>query len=194
MHKIYVTEGIVLARRGVGEANTQVALFTKELGLVRATAKSARFEKSKLRYGLQSLTLARFSLVRGRNEWKIVGVENISQLLISASRDAKGASGRVSRLLLRLIHGEEQGEKLYSVVKTGFVFFANSSVREEIESGEWVLVLRILSHLGYVAKSEALMPFIEGEGEITGDLATKAREFRPFLLRAINESLAVSGL
>lgn len=193
MHKIYVTEGIVLAKRGMGEANTHVAVFTEELGLVRAVARSARFEKSKLRYGLEPLTRGRFSFVRGKYEWKITGVENISRLYVSATPYGKIAIGRVSRLLLRLIHGEERGKKLYHVVSRGFLFFAGTRTKEEIESTEWVVVLRILSHLGYVPEVPALEPFMKS-GDITEALALEAQGSKAFLLRTINTSLAATHL
>jgi len=193
MHKIHVTEGIVLGKRGVGEANTQIAIFTKELGLLRATARSARFEKSKLRYGLETFTHARFSFVRGKHEWKITGVEDISRELLPATAEGKRASARVSRLLLRLVHGEERGEKLYEELAAGFAFFARSSTMKDIESAEWVLVLRILSHLGYVPETPALTSFTK-PGDITEALVAQAAASRALLVRTINNSLAMTGL
>ena len=52
MYRKFGTEGLVLQKRGVGEANVSVVLLTRELGLVRATARSARREASKLPYRL----------------------------------------------------------------------------------------------------------------------------------------------
>ena len=72
MAKLIVTEGIVLGKRGAGEANTVVIILTETLGLLRAAARSARRERSKLRYGLEPFTIARFSFVRGKNEWKLI--------------------------------------------------------------------------------------------------------------------------
>ena len=59
MHEKYITEGIVLGKRGVGEANTLVFILTELQGLVRAKATSARREASKLRYGLEPLSRGR---------------------------------------------------------------------------------------------------------------------------------------
>lgn len=193
MHKIHVTEGVVLGKRGVGEANTQIAIFTKDLGLIRATARSARFEKSKLRYGLETFTRARFSFVQGKHEWKITGVEDISRELLPTTTEGRRAPARVSRLLLRLIHGEERGEKLYAEITGGFAFFARSHSPQEIESAEWVLVLRILSHLGYVPETPALTSFTK-HGGITEALAAEAFASRALLVRTINESLAATHL
>src|SRR3989344_164867 len=85
MHQLHVCGGVVLGKRGVGEANVLVFILTSELGLVRAMARSARAESSKLRYVLESFTHARFTLLRGKNEWKLVGVEQASRVCAGAS-------------------------------------------------------------------------------------------------------------
>ncbi|HFC76631.1 MAG TPA: hypothetical protein ENJ27_00135 [Candidatus Moranbacteria bacterium] len=74
MHNIYNTEGIVLSSFGVGEANKFFHIFTRELGLIQATAQSVRELKSKNRYGLQDFSVSDFSLVRGRDIWRITNV------------------------------------------------------------------------------------------------------------------------
>src|SRR3569623_1589832 len=107
MHRILVTQGIVLSKRTLGEANTHVSILTLEAGLLRAKATSTRAERSTLRNGLEPFPYARYSFVQGRYEWKLTGVENISRDLLPALLPARGASGRILLLLLRLIHGPE---------------------------------------------------------------------------------------
>lgn len=184
MHNIHVTEGLVLGKRGLGEANVGISLLTEDLGLVRASARSARLGRSKLRYGLEPLTLARFSLVRGRHEWRLTGVEHINRLAPSA------AHGRISSLLLRLVAGEEPHPALFADVKNGFLLLASQN--SQTEAVETVLVLRILSHLGYLPQSAALAPFIEAQFSL--ELSAKALAERALLVRAINESLKATGL
>ncbi len=218
MHNIVATEGLVLGKRGVGEANVLVALLTKKLGLVRASAKSARLAKSKLRYGLEPLTMGRFSLVRGKWEWKVTGAAAAARP--AAGRAALPAMGRVSRLLLRLVNGEEANPELYRTVVEGFnCLSANlpserSSVllaRPHSMSGqgearpfrlegspseeyvEIVLVLRILAHLGYLPNTQELAPFLEADF-FSLEMAAAAARSKAMLVRAINESLGATGL
>ena len=75
MYKLFVSDGVVLGKRGVGEANTLVAILTQEMGLVKAVARSARKEQSKLRYALEPMTSATYSFIRGKYEWKLTGAE-----------------------------------------------------------------------------------------------------------------------
>lgn len=70
-HHIYTTEGFVLDSLPFGEGNSFIYLFTRDLGLVGASARSVRDIKSKLRYGLQTFCRSTVSLVRGKNEWKV---------------------------------------------------------------------------------------------------------------------------
>lgn len=169
----------MLRKRGVGEANVRVTVLTRERGLVVASARSARHSGSKLRYGLEPLTHARFCFVRGAHEWRVAEVAGVQHL------PATPTAGRVAALLLRLIHGEEPNSALFDDVRQGFGLLASAEV-------ETVLVLRILSHLGYLPRTEALAPYVDSEFEI--GLSAKALAERGMLVRAINESLKATGL
>jgi len=193
MHKVYVCEGVVLSKRGIGEANVFITILTSDLGVVRATVRSARVEHSKLRYGLEPLTRARFSLVRGKHEWRLTGVE-------AGSRDfAKGVpararqAGKVAKLLLRLVQGEEVAPALYTSVTEGLGALARAPGESEAESIESVLVLKILFHLGYLPHTEELKAFIDADF-FSLEMAEEAARSRSRLLRAINESLQATGL
>jgi len=193
MHSIVSTDGLVLAKRGAGEANTLVAILTKDLGLVRASARSARVEQSKLRYGLETLTHGKFSLVRGRYEWKLVGTQDLSRSYLGATAARRRAAGRIARLLLRLIHGEEPVEALYDTVAQGLECLARAATDADAESIECVLVLRVLAHLGYLPHTPQLAPFIEADF-FSMELTAAVTRSRNLLIRTINESLSATGL
>ncbi|OGC87660.1 hypothetical protein A3D70_01120 [Candidatus Adlerbacteria bacterium RIFCSPHIGHO2_02_FULL_54_18] len=188
MHQKHITEGIVLGKHGVGEANVLVLVLTEELGLLRAKAVSARREDSKLRYGLETLSCGRYSFVQGKNGWRLTGADSVSRELLSADAVRRAAAGRVTRLLLRLVQGEE-ASALYATVMEGLRALVFS---EHPNATEVVLVLRILSRLGYLPHTPALEPFVDGEFSV--ELSAKALESRALLIRTINESLQASGL
>lgn len=192
MHKVVTTEGLVLGKRGVGEANTLVSILTYELGLVRVKATSARAEASKLRYGLETLSQGRYSMVHGRAEWKLVGVEGVSHTLAAGGSDRRTRSGKIAKLLLRLIHGEERVPALYKTVVEGLGAISRAAMAADAEAIETVLVLRVLAHLGYLPHTQALAQFIEGEYSV--EMSAEALKSRTLLVRAINESLTATGL
>ena len=191
MHQIITTEAIVLAKRAVGEASARITLLTREHGLLRAAARSSRVEHSKLRYGLEPLTLARYCLVRGKYEWRLTGVEEPSRGLVAPDALRRRVAGRVAQLVLRLIHGEEASPLLYADIKEGLLLLAGTGPGE-VEAVESVLVLRILWRLGYLPHTEALAAFVEGEWSL--ELSAKALASRSLLVRTINESLQATGL
>jgi DNA repair protein RecO len=191
-HNIVITDGIVLGKRGVGEAHTQVAILTREVGLIRSRATSARLGKSKLRYGLEPFTIGRYSLVRGRTEWKLIGAEAVERPILMGDAGARAAGGRAARLLLRLIAGEEASPELYETVAHGIRMLSHSRDRSEAENLECMLVLRVLWHLGYVANISPIEQFLSGE--LTAGLVRDASGIKPILIRTINESLAATGL
>jgi len=188
MHHVHITDGIVLAKRPVGEADTLQFVLTRELGLVRASARSTRVLRSKLRYGLEPLTAARYSFVRGRREWRLVQVAEPTNLFSAAAPEARAAAGRVSQLLLRLVHGQEPHERLYQDVADGFA----ALLTHDASATEVVLVLRVVAHLGYLPHTEALAPFVDGQFSV--ELSAQALQQRGLLVRAINKSLQATGL
>ena len=193
MYKIFITDGIVLGKRGVGEANTLVVFLTSELGLIRAVARSARVERSKLRYGLEPLTSGRFSFVQGKHEWRLVGAERVSRKFLDAPVGRARALGRIARLLLRLVQGEEPLPELYKTVAEGFAYLPRAQSEPDAEAIECVLVLRILAHLGYLPHTPEVAPFLERDF-FSLELSAEVTQSRALLIRAINESLGATGL
>ena len=106
MHNIYTTEGFILKSVNFGEANKYFFIFTKDFGLIKATAQGVRLLKSKLRYSLEDFSFTQVSIVRGKEVWRITSAQKISGLnyllLIS----------KIFSLLLRLLHGEEKNDRL----------------------------------------------------------------------------------
>ena len=192
MTRLEITEGVVLGKRISGEANTVIYVLTERLGLLRAAARSARKEQSKLRYGLEPFTAARFTFVRGKSEWKMIGAERISRELVLSGAKNRAAAGRIARLLTRLIQGEEPAAALFQSVSEGLTLIARADARA-LESVECVLVLRILFNLGYLPKTPELAPFVADEA-LSLELAAQAARSRSALIRAINESLSATGL
>jgi len=71
MHQIHTTAGFIIFSRPYGEADKLISIFTRDFGLVTATARGIRLEKSKLRYHAQDYSLGVFSLVRGKEFWRL---------------------------------------------------------------------------------------------------------------------------
>ena len=71
MHPIHTTPGFIIDSRPYGEAGKLISIFTRDFGLVTASASGIRFERSKLRYHSQDYSFGSFSLVCGKELWRL---------------------------------------------------------------------------------------------------------------------------
>src|SRR3989338_8324981 len=108
MYHIYHTEAFVLGAKNRGEANKVITIYTRELGLLRASAQGIRLSKSKSRFALQDFSYAKVDLVRGKEFWRVTSSTPISSFPY-LRRDKKSLSliFQISKLLERLCAGEE---------------------------------------------------------------------------------------
>ena len=194
MHTLYSTECIVLGGVDSGEGSKYISLFTKDIGLVRAVAKSVREEKSKLRYCLQDFSCTYATLVRGKEVWRITGAEERYNL----HNELKGESEKIFtitqilNLLQRLVHGEEKNEYLFDTLSCGFEFIKTEKMdRDALKNFEHLVVLRVLYSLGYIAKENnftELLRLTEINEELLSDTLSRRKDIIFAINRALKEA------
>ena len=173
MHHIYHTEGIILSSNDFGETGKFYSVFTRELGMINASAQGIRKMSSKLRYVLQDFSYVKVDLVRGKEFWRITSAQKTGELdKVIKKEIGLQTVANVSKLLKRLLQGEEQNEALFKDILDGLYVLEdklnNIEInKEEIQNIEMVLVLRTLYHLGYLGNHEKMddlvsSPFVEG--------------------------------
>lgn len=186
------TKGVVVARRSAGEGSVRVQLYTEELGLVTAVATSAREERSKLRPHLIVGTAGTYSVVKGKNDWRLTGAYGArSTYFESPVHDARSAAARVVALVRQFVHGEGRDERLFTAVWE-FMNAAPALSMEDVRIAEYVAVLRILSALGYVGEGIGMNHLLGAE--YSAAVLVAARERRADLVRIINDGIGASGL
>ena len=159
-YKTYTTEAIVCGSRANNTSDKSFLLFTREAGMLWATARSVREEKSKQRFALQDFSLIRVSLVRGKSGWRVGSVEGIRNYFIdaSSSKSARGAVTSIVRLLRQFLRGESAHMELFVDTKTALDLVCFETM-DPLRISE-VFSLRALHKLGYVADSEALSLYL----------------------------------
>lgn len=192
MHHIYTTEAIVIKSLPQGEANRVYFLFTKDLGLIKATAQGVRLSKSKLNSHLQTYSIVKVSVVKGKSFWRITSVESILQKKIKGSEKYIVVFHNCFNLILRLVHGEEKNEKIFDCVAS--TLFACQDInlsKDEIESLEVITVLRIMHFLGYIKKIGELSIFAENtqlSEQIIKDFISKKKDAVLEINKALKET------
>lgn len=160
-HHIYTTEGFIIESRESGEANRSLLIFTKDFGMIYTFIQGVRKITSKLRFHIEELSYKSFSLVKGRDKWRITGISDVSDnssaknKIIKSDRTVLAAYANILNLLKRLLSGAEKNEQLFDIVYS-FYEYATSHLEVEqkgkIKNVEALTVLRILNCLGYVKK------------------------------------------
>ncbi len=153
---IYTTEGIILKKFNVGEADQVFSIFTKDFGKLIAKAQGVRHLKSKLRYSLSGFSFCKFSFVGTfGNNWRLIDVEE-KNIFGNIRKDALKIKyiSSVFLFLDRLIQGEQVDINLWDRLSKFLLFLENKDLGEkELSSAEILIKLRILYFLGYLDNS-----------------------------------------
>ena len=138
-YAVYTTRGFILGSGPTGEASKLYVLYTEDFGLIRAKAQGVRLIQSKLRYNLDDYSFSTFSLVRGKEFWRLTG--SVSENL---SKEKLFVRARVLNLVRRLVQGEEKNESLFNAL---LPLVSNDTTRDSTEVS---ILVDVLSSLGYL--------------------------------------------
>jgi DNA repair protein RecO len=190
-YHIYTTDGIILKRTPFGEANILVHILTRDLGLIMASARSARLYVSKLRPALQEYAHVSVSCIKGKGGWRITNVVSKGSFYFDYPKHTHKVISQITFVLMQMIQGETPQKEVFEIIKNGFGFLKD--VREEnIANFETLVVLRILNELGYVVKDSTTQIFLNDEW--SDGLLIKIKENKVDIVGVINKALKASHL
>lgn len=194
MHHIHTTDGLVIGSKPYGEAGKIVFIFTSKLGLITAIAQGVRLEKSKLRYNIRDYHFASFSLVHGKEFWRIVGASELHDLHSKEKEKVRLAIlAPVALILRRLLHGEEVSEQLFQCLVNCVKYIEKSSdfIEQEIVTIESLTIARILHLLGYLNADSLIkeeIKTIDYNHDLISRLIPKRLEINKKINQALRES------
>jgi len=193
MHHIYHTEGLILGSKNYGEAGKYYFIFTRDLGMIYASAQGVRKMSSKLRFVLQDFSYVKLDLVRGKDFWRLTSASKTNELEnISKNPEALKVFANIARLLKRLLAGEDANQNLFADVLNGLFILEKNQKEEDLRNIEAVMVLRILNNLGYIGENETLKNLIKSPFE--GNLIFEVSKSRMKVLSEINKALKETHL
>lgn len=190
-YQTYITDALVCGAKDSNTSDKSFLLFTREAGMLFASARSVRMEKSKQRFALQEFSLVRVTLIKGKSGWRLGSVEAIDNFYTAAiDKSARGSVVRIFRQLRRFIHGEEPAIGLFD-----FVLDALQVVTQTVTNRNFVddyIHLHMLSLLGYVAERDVpttlrSLSVNEYDAVCTSDLETQ-------IAQLLSQAVAVSQL
>jgi len=193
MHHIYHTEGLILGSKNYGEAGRYYFIFTRDLGMVYASAQGVRKMHSKLRFVLQDFSYIKLDLVRGKDFWRLTSASKTNKLEnISKNSETLKVFSNIARLLKRLLAGEDANQTLFTDLLNGLYVLEKCENENDLQNIEMILVLRILNNLGYIGSHDSLQSFIKSPFE--GDLVFNVGNNRNKILSEINKALKETHL
>ena len=192
---MYSTLGIILKRTGTGEANIYVHILTRDLGLIIATAQSARLHTSKLSSALTEYSLVSITCIKGKQGWKITDARSPHNYYFKEVSfiHVQFLLAQISVFLLKMIPGEEAHAEIFDIVRAGFDFLDSVPITTSTEF-ELLLVLRILYILGYVAKNSETKSFLNNMTLWNDEVLLQVMHTRKTLAFIINYALKESHL
>ncbi len=222
MHAIHTTPGFIVGTRPYGDAGRILAIFTRDFGLIYATAQGIRLEKSKLRYFTQEYSFGTYSLVRGKEFWRVTSANGESQDLRFKIYDLRSEHreliARIALLLRRLLQGEEPHPELFDIVFVCWNFLGKSvadlpggsiemlgesndgpiSMHEKLNENEMqtlesLVVARMMFALGYIGEVAGLTDELKSV-EISSELLRNLAGQKTVLNQHINKALKESML
>lgn len=161
-YKTYTTEAIVCGSRDNNTSDKAFLLFTAEAGMLWASARSVREERSRQRYALQDFSLIRVSLVRGKSGWKAGSAECERNYFAESEgrpREARAALTAIVRLLRQFVHGEIAQPGLFTDAKSALEHTVAAAGRSQAIVD--IFSLRLLHQLGYIADEPAFHGYLE---------------------------------
>lgn len=193
MHHKYHTEGLILGSSLSGETGKVFFIFTRDLGLLYASAAGIRKMSSKLRYVLQDFSYVKIDLIKGREFWRITSASKTNQLEeVVKRKDSLKVFARISKLLRRLLPEQESNESLFREVFNGLSALERTKEQEEVNNIEILMVLRILNNLGYIGDNDSFDHLIKSpfEEELFFEMSKNKLE----AIREINKALKETQL
>lgn len=192
-HHIYTTNGFVLGSNSYGESGKFLTIFTKEIGLISGTASGIRKLSSKLRYHIQDYNVAIFSLVKGKEVWRITGAKELHSINY-LSIEKKTVYYKILNLLKRFLQGEEKNEGLFDIVFSFLHYISlNELNRDQIFLIESLTVFRILYNLGYIKADQTLLNIVS-DNNIDDILLNTIDKNKKEIIYEINRALKYSQM
>jgi len=195
MHHIYHTEGLILGSRNFGETGKYYFIFTRDLGMIYASAQGVRKMSSKLRFVLQDFAYVKIDLVQGKDFWRLTSASKTNALeQISKNPATFEVLYNVANLLKRLLAGIETNEILFVDLIDGLSILEKISGDkvEDLRNIEAIIVLRILHNLGYIGGNEKMQNLVKSPFE--QNLIFEVSKSRIEVLRHINKALKETHL
>jgi DNA repair protein RecO (recombination protein O) len=154
----YRTQGIILRKYDVGEADRIFVVFTKDFGKLSLRAISERKISSKLRSGLELFYVSEMEFIQGKSYKTITdAIPLATHSILRSNLECMRAMQRFAELADELLKGEEQDKKLWTLFLEVFEVLNNPQLKErELDVLAYYFLWKLLAFAGYGPSLQSL--------------------------------------
>jgi DNA repair protein RecO (recombination protein O) len=150
---MHSTQGIILKKHDVGEADAIFVIYTKDFGKIRAVAQGVKKESAKLKGHLESLSLASIQFIIGKNGERLTHAEMQEYWpALRHDKDKLKTAWHVAELINSSCLEGEKDENIWNLLVSSFSILNKEIFSEgEMEKFSKSVEERLLQHLGVSA-------------------------------------------
>ncbi len=147
----YRTEGVVLSKRDVREADVIFNIYTREFGSINVLGRSIRKNKSKLGMKMSLFSLVEIGFISGKNYNTLVDVETKESFISIKKNLAKlSYSYQLVETFSSLVVAEEEDDNIYSLLtKTLYLINKGNFSVDSLKLFYCLFSFRLLYFLGH---------------------------------------------
>jgi len=121
MSVYYRTQGFILSKNALREADQIFSIYTRDFGNLKILGKSIRKIKSKLRSGMEIFYLSEIEFIQGKNYKTLTDVLIIEKFKnIRENLDKLKIAYQIAELTDNLIHKPEKDEEIFNLLNETF--------------------------------------------------------------------------
>ncbi len=180
---------VVLKKQPLGEGDELITFYTREAGKLRAVAKSSKFSKSKLQYGLQTLFWINLAVAGGALP-RVIGAEVLDSFAGIRDRyDAATMSLYAVELVLKGSPDEQKNEPLFGLLASFLKFLETAADASLLQAGLAKFKMEFLESLGLGVRADGGLSasgapgFSQSRGGFTAEAAADSMPASPEALR-----------
>ena len=151
MAEHYRTQGIILRKQDIGEADRIFTVFTQDFGKLRLRAVSERKITSKLRGGLELFYLSEIEFIQGKAYKTITDVAAIQRYaVLRADVERLRVAQRFAEIADELLHGQEQDEEIWNLLQETFSILDRPALKgHDLRILAYYFLWKLLASAGY---------------------------------------------
>ena len=165
------------------------SIYTKDFGMVFASATSVRLSKSKLRPHLFVGVLLSLTILKSKPGWKLVEAKQAGEMISLKNRGYK-IFARMLSVIKTLVHGEEKNESLFDILEDVYNFLLEDSGEEIYDGVELLGMIKILGALGY-GTDIGIQKYTDKDFSI--NIFERLMSEKEEVVKEINKSLKATG-